>query len=173
MKNLTNTGDTEQAALELKAAGIPAVTVAPCGECEVDVVGKLHGWTFERRSCYWSAKADRGHALAHAQVRVFDGRWGGVVRAYGHGGGEQLDRYERNVDVFHVDTQAGLEAFAEFLKGLRTARDGTMTEREMYDAGQRLLDAARDFWEAKAEAGVSAAIGGPIKDRIVFEKDAG
>jgi hypothetical protein len=110
MQNLAGTQDTEAARAELIAAGINIVDVPRYGEPQITVEGKLRGWTFRRAWYYWMAK---GPAIPVDVARPFNEKRGSVVRVDGFAGGTDV---AVPVDSYHIDSQAGLDAFAELLR---------------------------------------------------------
>jgi hypothetical protein len=121
MRNLAGTGDTAAARAELAAAGIDIIDGPVYGECKVFVFGLVGRWLITRSWYYWVAQAAEGHELPSRAAEDFDRSWGSQVRAHGYGGGGALGIRD-TVDSFHIDSQAGLEAFAAFIREVQHGR---------------------------------------------------
>lgn len=136
---------TTVATLELTTAGIQTVPLTPTGEVHATVGGVIEVGGYEirldRRWVYWGAQVvrmpnqpeDRGPrlpgplavALNDAPHSNNDGTrysgsgrgLGAVVRADGYAGGQaSSDLVEDGVRGWHIDTQDGLNAFAQWCR---------------------------------------------------------
>lgn len=87
------------------------------GEVKTSIRGTLHGWVFTRNWYYWVAK---GPGIEASAAEALHAKYGNVVRVDGDGGcPNPIDRCKGlSVGVYHVDTQEGLKALADTIKGL-------------------------------------------------------
>lgn len=123
MKNLA--GDTncdETIKEELEQAGIFAYKLSykVGGEVPATIVGLLGGWWLERAWYYWVAK-NNDHPLPFPVANKLHEKFGNEVRVSGHCGcpapQEWYDNpYYTGVPLYHIDTQEGLNAFAEAVR---------------------------------------------------------
>lgn len=133
MKNLAGTGDNETARKELEEAGLEVFDMGFASttgnECKLSVMGHLGPWTFKRAWYYWCASGP-GISLEHAEP--FNEKWGTEVRVGGHAGGsDPRDHYKGfAVTDYHIDSQEGLNAFAELLKEI-------MEKSSRFEKGRR------------------------------------
>jgi hypothetical protein len=122
MRNLAGVACDADVRAELLAAGIPLVDrrFPSTGEVATRFEGFLCGWVFERAWVYWRAKAQYGGSLDLETAEAFHQEWGQQVRASGHcacpSPREQWPNSWERADSYHIDTPAGLHAFAELLK---------------------------------------------------------
>jgi hypothetical protein len=110
---------------ELKAAGIKVgyLTEAErqsAGEVKTIVVGDLHCWTFKRLWYYWVA---RGPGIPVEQAEVLHEKFGQEVRVDGHCGCPSPREWFKGYPCtcYHVDTEEGLKALADAIKGIAEA----------------------------------------------------
>ena len=117
MENLTGVDKCDaKIRIELWLAGIPSVKVEPTGEVLTSVKGVLNGWTFTRQWYYWVADAlEEGDMIPTGMAEFFNQRWKTEVRIDGCCGGKEIPATRGSVGEYHIDTQAGLCAFAEML----------------------------------------------------------
>ncbi len=109
---------------ELKDAGIK--TEGPHeflrkhnGEVPTAYIGSLCRWGFRRAWYYWIAE---GPGIPPDKAQEFHERWGKEVRVDGHCGCPAPLEWFRGFAVgrYHIDTQEGLNAFAELLRSIYT-----------------------------------------------------
>lgn len=113
----------EELARELEAAGIEVIMLPEPlrnrANTEVFTVifGSLHRWSFERFWKYWVCK---GPGIEIAAAEKLHRKYGSVVRVDGDcTGPDPRERFEGlAVNLYHVDTQQGLNALAETIRGL-------------------------------------------------------
>jgi len=126
MKNLAGNNECDQyIQIELKKAKIPFEQMAKStSEVPSSIIGKLNGWTFTRAWRYWIAISDKPMGLSVALKmhyknypdEMFDhdeslGIYGNSIRVGGHCGCPSPEEY-RVTNVYHIDTQEGLNEFA-------------------------------------------------------------
>ena len=88
----------------------------PSGEVKSRATGSLAGWTFTRAWYYWMASGPR---IPVDVAQVFWGRHGGSARAGGDGGWRMpTNGGYPGTGSYHIDTPAGLAAFAELIRSL-------------------------------------------------------
>lgn len=142
MRNLAGKGVEASIACreELREAGISYAVVLADREVGVRLGGviKIGGYEIElvRKWVYWSVRIhknpfggfglprDLARALNdtpfvhHAGSRLYPSgsemRLGSVVRARGHAGGLPSDQIDSCIDLWHIDTQEGLNEFAKW-----------------------------------------------------------
>lgn len=87
------------------------------GEVPSRVVGSLSGWLFERRWYYWTAK---GPGIPVEIAEKLHETHGQEVRVDGHCGAPHPREYRKGfaIDLYHVDTQEGLNALADALRSI-------------------------------------------------------
>ena len=108
---------------ELTAAGIKAEGLEPLrgslGTREVPTkqFGSLCGWGFQRAWYYWIAE---GPGIPPDLAEYFHRQWGRDVRVAGHCGCPSPLEWHHGfaVGMYHIDTQDGLNAFAELLRSI-------------------------------------------------------
>jgi hypothetical protein len=121
MKNYAGNYDADGAiAKELEEAGIhveklPEFTREKHPEMRTVVMGSLHGWSFRRAWTYWIAD---GPGIPPSYANTLHDEHGKEVRVAGHCGcPSPLDWYKGfAVPLYHVDSQAGLNALADTIK---------------------------------------------------------
>ena len=86
-------------------------------EVVTSVKGSLYGWTFERAWYYWRANGPGIEVEAAEKLHATHGR---VVRVAGHCGCPTPKEWYKGLACgnYHVDTQEGLNALANTIKGL-------------------------------------------------------
>jgi len=110
---------------ELAAAGIKAEGLeylrGNLGEVPTQYVGSLCLWTFKRAWYYWVAE---GPGVPPAKAEPFHQTWGKQVRVAGHCGCPSPREIHRGfaVGLYHIDSQEGLNAFAELLRSIYIER---------------------------------------------------
>ncbi len=121
MKNLAGdancNADIER---ELLEAGIKVVPETPeRGRSEVPwrIVGTLRGWRFVRAWYYWMVST-KYNPLPMAVAEELHQKLGEEIRVDGHCACPSPSEWwgERPADHYHIDSQEGLNAFAEALK---------------------------------------------------------
>ena len=116
----------EQVKKELTEAGIKAAHGEWLREREVPAayMGELCMWGFKRAWYYWVAT---GPGIPPIDAELFHKTWGTQVRVEGHCGCPSPLEYNKGfaVSSYHIDTQEGLNAFAEMLKSIyKEKKDG-------------------------------------------------
>jgi hypothetical protein len=107
--------------LELASAGIeaegPASWLADKSEVPFHYLGNLHLWSFRRAWYYWIAK---GPGIPADKAQAFHEIWGTQVRVDGHCGCPSPLEWFKGFSVghYHIDTQEGLNAFADLLRSI-------------------------------------------------------
>lgn len=104
---------------ELLAADIRVVPVKRRrSEVPYTLTGALYGWTFRRQWYYWVAETREGYGIPRAEAEALNARWFDVVRVAGMGSGAQVEKWLRRgtINSYHIDTPAGLRAFAKLLR---------------------------------------------------------
>lgn len=107
---------TKVAKAELEAAGIEVFRFTDRrSEVPSDVMGSLSMWSFRRAWYYWMAE---GPGIPPHIAEKLHATHGKVVRVAGHCGcPSPIEWYEGfAVGGYHIDTQDGLNAFAEMLR---------------------------------------------------------
>jgi len=112
---------TAACSAELLSAGITLHTVDP-GTREVPSAmgGTLGDWSFRRAWRYWIAYID-GPGIPRDKAIAFNKLWGSEVRVGGYAGGTSVQHAygsASHVGSYHINTAAGLKAFAELLRSL-------------------------------------------------------
>lgn len=106
---------------ELQQAGIkasgPHEWLRTKGEVPFAYVGDLGKWGFQRFWAYWVAE---GPGVPPDKAEEFHKAWGQQVRVEGHCGCPSPLEWNRGFAVgsYHIDTQEGLNAFAELLRSI-------------------------------------------------------
>lgn len=120
--NMAGKPDIDDAlAAELEAAGIEVhrLSVLKNGKSEVDteVIGGLHGWSFERAWYYWRCSGPGIEVAAAERLHAAHGK---DVRVAGHCGCPSPTEWYKGLAVgaYHVDTPVGLKALADTIKRL-------------------------------------------------------
>jgi len=120
--NMAGKPDIDDAlAAELEAAGIEVfrLSLLKNGSSEVDteVRGGLYGWSFQRAWYYWRCN---GPGVEVGAAERLHAKHGKDVRVAGHCGCPSPTEWYKGLAVgsYHVDTQAGLKALADTIKGL-------------------------------------------------------
>jgi len=106
---------------ELQQAGIQIVPFSDNrGEVPATVKGRLGSWTFERSWYYWVAK---GNLIPFDEADKLHDTHGQAVRVAGHCGCPSPREWyvdgpipQPGVPVYHVDTQAGLDALTAVIR---------------------------------------------------------
>lgn len=117
----------EQVLKELKEAGIEYSAAFEFlrnrGEVPTAYVGYLCLWGFERSWYYWVAK---GPGVPPDRAEEFHKKWGREVRVDGHCGCPSPLEWHRGfaVGTYHIDTQEGLNAFADLLGSIYIPKVG-------------------------------------------------
>lgn len=90
-------------------------------EVPTSVIGFAHRWKFERRWYYYSAE---GPGIPPEFAVPFDKEWGKQVRAEGDGACRGAVHHGQGfgIGMYHIDTQAGLNAFIALLKKIHRPR---------------------------------------------------
>ena len=111
MKNLAGVSTCDaDIAKELLEAGIHMETILKTNtEVPYTVVGVYGGWTFTRAWTYWVAEYK--HGLNPVVANLINKRWRNTIRVDGFAGGKDVDN--EPVKDYHIDTQAGLNAFVK------------------------------------------------------------
>lgn len=108
---------------ELKEAGITFSDAwwVDGGEVPAGGLGEHHLWSFRRAWYYWVAK---GPGIPPELAEEFHKEWGTQVRVQGHCGCPSPLEYMEGfaVDLYHIDTQEGLNAFAKLLESIHKPR---------------------------------------------------
>lgn len=113
---------------ELAQAGIPPEGLEALrrfnGEVPTKYVGSLYGWGFKRAWYYWVAD---GPGIPPDVAEYFHQTWGQEVRVAGHCGCPSPIEWFHGFAVgsYHIDTQAGLNAFANLLRSLYRSHHAT------------------------------------------------
>lgn len=122
LDNLAGVGAADKAcANELRLAGIKVEYLPEVlrgeGEVKTIVVGEIGKWSFERAWCYWIAK---GPGIPPDIAAGLHARYGTEVRVDGHCGCPSPKEWFKGFAVghYHVDTQDGLNALAEVIRGI-------------------------------------------------------
>jgi hypothetical protein len=123
MKNYAGCADKDtEIAAELEAAGIevnrlPESLRTTRGEVQTIVLGDLHGWSFQRAWYYWVCK---GPGIEVETAERLHATHGLAVRVDGHCGCPSPREWFKGLACghYHVDTQEGLNALAETIRGL-------------------------------------------------------
>jgi hypothetical protein len=100
------------------------ILLESCGEVPTSLGGIQCRWSFRRAWRYWVAK---GPGIPPDTAEAFHQTWGQEVRVDGHCGcPSPLEMFEGfAVGHYHIDTQAGLNAFVALLKSLhKPKQDG-------------------------------------------------
>ena len=127
MKNLTGTQECDiDIALELQGAGITFERVETPAHKEVPyhLIGKLIDWTFERAWTYWVVTIPEGKGIPENNAYEFNIEWSTEVRLNGLSGGTKTEvitnwlSTEGTIDNYHINTQEGLNAFADLVRKL-------------------------------------------------------
>lgn len=111
----------EQVLKELGAAGIKAEHMpwmrGANSEVPSSYVGAHCCWIFRRAWYYWIAT---GPGVPPDRAEEFHKTWGSQVRVDGHAGGVSPLKWYNGFAVgsYHIDTQEGLNAFAQLLKSI-------------------------------------------------------
>lgn len=123
MKNLAGNKDCDDSVeVELRRAGIEVVSGAKSnGEVSTIITGQLEQFTFVRAWRYWMV---RGHVPLVVARELYENLIGKTdVRVVGHCDcpppeeyAVHLDGGERFVTSYHIDSQAGLQLFADTLR---------------------------------------------------------
>lgn len=108
---------------ELEAAGIKVVEMGEwwknrkTTEVHTRYFGEVGPWGFERAWYYWIAK---GPGIPPAVAKKLHDRHGKAVRVQGNCGCPDPIEYLQGfaVGMYHVDTQAGLKALADTIRGI-------------------------------------------------------
>ena len=110
---------TEVCSAELKTAGISIHRwpTAVSGEVPSMVVGGQSGWHFERRWYYWSAE---GPGIPPDIAERLHAKHGKDVRVEGHCCCPSPLEWRKGFAIgsYHIDTQEGLNAFADCLRSI-------------------------------------------------------
>ncbi|MEN6549962.1 MAG: hypothetical protein ABFE07_28295 [Armatimonadia bacterium] len=133
MNNYAGRKDVDaELAAELREAGITVHSLeclrdSDRSEVKTAITGELHKWDFTRAWCYWVAE---GPGIPVEEAERLHAEIGHEVRVAGHcGAPSPLEWYKGfAVGLYHVDSQAGLNALAR-------------TIREVHAAGLAQLDA--------------------------------
>jgi len=110
-----------QVVRELDAAGVkvigPHEWLRERGEVPVAFMGELCMWGFRRAWYYWVAE---GPGVPADRAEEFHKTWGKQVRVDGHCGCPSPLEWQHGfaVGMYHIDTQEGLNAFAELLRSI-------------------------------------------------------
>jgi hypothetical protein len=121
MKNLVgDTGCDKVIRKELEEAGIPHFKGMGVKKAEVpsQIYAGYKGWEFNRAWYYWVAKTTNENSLPFEIADELHNKLGLVVRVSGHGGCPAprewyKHSWESGVDLYHVDTQEGLNALVK------------------------------------------------------------
>jgi len=104
---------------ELRDAGIKPIYLPFNLNMEVPsrLMGKCGPWAFKRAWHYWIAK---GPGVPPQLAEEFHKNWGEEVRVAGHCGCPSPLEWFKGfaVGYYHIDTPAGLKAFADLLKSI-------------------------------------------------------
>lgn len=94
------------------------------GEVPTSIFVAKHRWTFTRAWYYYVAK---GPGIPPLIAEEFHQRWGREVRVDGHCGCPSPLEWEKGfaVGMYHIDTQAGLNAFVKLLASIHIQEDPT------------------------------------------------
>lgn len=117
---------------ELVAAGIKASKFEVLRSKEVEVrtavIGEVAYWGFERAWTYWVAK---GPALPFNIATKLHKKMGKEVRVEGHAAAPSPVEWSGGfgVGMYHVDTQEGLKALADAIKGVLAKAPKEFQER--------------------------------------------
>lgn len=117
---------------ELDEAGIEYVeydVFASGREVPSKVRGIYRGWEFKRAWYFWVATAVHGVVLPMDDAEKLHQAHGKEVRVAGHYGCPSPREWYKQpwhvgVDLYHIDTQIGLNAFAEAICATVLKRDG-------------------------------------------------
>jgi hypothetical protein len=92
-----------------------------CGEVPTSIIGTQCMWHFKRAWYYWVAK---GPGIPMEKAEEFDKQWGKEVRADGDCAcrGPKFWNEGFGTDCYHIDSQAGLNAFTQMLKEIHIPR---------------------------------------------------
>ena len=105
-------------AAELNLAGITVNVFRglQSGEVKTDILGSVHGWSFDRRWRYWSAKGPGIPCDVATELWDRDK----TVRVDGHAASpspiEWLNGF--GIGLYHIDTQEGLKELADVIKSV-------------------------------------------------------
>lgn len=106
---------------ELEEAGIPFEGPAEWFRAKKEVptayLGSMCLWGFQRAWTYWVAT---GPGIPENRATPFHIAWGKEVRVNGHCGCPSPLEQNKGfaVDLYHIDTQLGLNAFADLLRAI-------------------------------------------------------
>ncbi len=124
MKDLTKDQTCDiDIALELQEAGVKFERGEDArSEVPYHLVGKLGNWTFQRKWCYWVVTAPEGEGLPESQAEVLNRNLRKEVRVAGYSYVKDLVKWlssRRTIDSYSIDTQKGLNTFAEIVRKLK------------------------------------------------------
>lgn len=115
---------------ELLEAGIDIVKADKLGKIvPYTIIGKIGNWIFERYWSYWIASNEVGPGVPSNNVKSFNGDYGNEVRLNGYCTCLTFEewragnKYAKGATLYHIDTQVGLNAFAELLNKLKENPD--------------------------------------------------
>jgi hypothetical protein len=139
MENLAGETKADLSILkELSEAGIEIVEGKKSrGEVPYTLTGRLADWTFSRAWYYWVARAEKGLPLKVA-AKLYK-KHGKVVRVEGHCGCPPPEEWlngEGRIDLYHVDSQEGLNALASVISNfhnLTSTGNNPKKILELYD----------------------------------------
>jgi hypothetical protein len=124
-------------------------------EVPTRIMGYLGAWTFTRAWYYWVAEAPFAHGVPKHIAIEFNKKWFSDVRVDGFAGGKEVDTsqaYRPTVESYHIDTQEGLNAFADMIKQF----DGREGVKQRIDSAiSRLSGLQKSIKEAMEELQIS------------------
>lgn len=123
MKNLAGVPECDvDIRQELEASGIEIVEVGRSpSEVPFSLAGKQGNWMFKRAWYYWIATASEGKGIPENEAEKLNAKWFSEVRVIGFMGGTQVKDWlsaQHTIDCYHIDTQKGLNAFADLVRTL-------------------------------------------------------
>jgi hypothetical protein len=160
MRNLAGGGDVDADLAirdELSAAGIDIVPIDPscCGEVSTHYAGRLGPFSFSRRWYYWRVTGTVPLAVAREMYAHADGAL--AVRVNGHCAAPPPDE---DVDLYDIDTAAGLRLFAETIRKYGLDKQTTAEERERFcrDAERATIERVRTMVGARYDEATTDAV---------------
>lgn len=144
----------------------------PQNEVQAGIIGELHGWKLTRAWYYWVASGGDRVALSIPEAHALKALCGGRVRPNGHGLSEIYPN-QNSVDLFHIDTQEGLDLFASYCRYRDSSLERALSIPPQYLSALRQLEEnggilRGDVWlhDLEKVGYVKKLFGHPAKDGI-------
>lgn len=130
MKNLAGHKEaTAHVRQELSMAGISIIDCEPKGEVASLVYGELNGFIFERLWYYYSVRGQVPVQIAMEMYAHLNGKED--VRAWGDCAAPRPNARKTDfIDMYHIDTEAGLRLFVETIRKYNLHADGSWAKPE-------------------------------------------